>query len=126
MSVLRTVQVGTTTAQAAIDAVEQFGADANTLLLRLGVVKLLSIQQEDLKAEGGEAPLLDAYQKWIDVALRYYAPDPDADLREYMQTAALLSVELQIASLRQPSPGDDGAAAPTGSGTTVATTPRLN
>jgi hypothetical protein len=122
MSILRAVQVGATTAQAAIDAVEQFGADANTLLLRLGVVKLLNIQQEDLNAEGEEEPLLAAYRDWIDVALRYYAPDPDADLREYVRAAAVLSAELRIASLRQPSPDNDGAA-PTAIAETLTTMP---
>jgi oligoendopeptidase F len=122
MSILRAVQVGATTAQAAIDAVEQFGADANTLLLRLGVVKLLNIQQEDLNAETEEEPLLNAYRNWIDVALRYYAPDPDADLREYVQASAMLSAELRIASLRQPSPGDDGAV-PTATAETLTTMP---
>jgi hypothetical protein len=122
MSILPAVQVGATTAQAAIDAVEQFGADANTLLLRLGVVKLLDIQQEGLNAEAEEEPLLEAYRNWIDVALRYYAPDPDADLREYVQASAMLSAELRIASLRQPSPGDDGVV-PTATAETLTSMP---
>lgn len=120
MSILRAVQVGAATAQAAIDAVEQFGADAHTLLLRLGVVGLLQIQLEDMTAEGDEAPLLDAYRNWIGVAVRYYGPNPEADLREYMQAAASLSVELNIASMRQPSASDDGAVR-TASAATMAT-----
>ena len=123
MSVLPMVQVGVTAAQAAVDAVEQFGADADTLLLRVGVVQLLKFQVEDMNAEGEDAPLLDAYRNWIDVALRYYGPDPDADLREYIRTSAILTAELRIASLRQPSPSDDRAGASTATGETVATMP---
>jgi hypothetical protein len=111
MTVLRAVQVGTATAQAAIDAVEQYGADADTLVLRLGVVQLLKLQQEDMAGEDEDAYLIEAYRNWIGVALRYYGPEPDATLREYARASATLSAELQIAAVRPPVPGDDGAAA---------------
>ncbi len=100
MSVVRAVQVGAETAQAAIDAVERFGLDGETALLRFGVVQLLQLQADDMTAEGDDAHLLDAYQRWIAVALRYYAPQPEADDREYAHTAAILSAELRLASQR--------------------------
>ena len=100
MTTLRAVQVGAETAQAAIDAVERFGLDGETALIRFGIVQLLQLQANDLPAEGEDAHLLDAYQQWIAVALRYYAPHPDADNREYAHAAAILSAELQLASRR--------------------------
>jgi hypothetical protein len=100
MSVVRAVQVGAETAQAAIDAVERFGLDGETALLRFGVVQLIQLQADDLTAEGDDAHLLDAYQRWIAVALRYYAPAPGADSREYAHAAAILSAELQLTSAR--------------------------
>jgi hypothetical protein len=106
MSVVRAVQVGAETAQAAIDAVDRFGLDAETALLRFGVVQLLQLQANDMAAEGDEAQLLDAYQRWIAVALRYYAPEPDADDREYAHAAAILSAELRLASRRSSAPED--------------------
>jgi hypothetical protein len=116
MSTLRAVQVGAETAQAAIDAVERFGLDGETALLRFGIVQLLQLQANDLPAEGEDTHLLDAYQRWIAVALRYYAPQPDADNREYAHAAAILSAELQLASRRSSdasgaTSGDTGAVA---------------
>jgi hypothetical protein len=106
VSVLRAIQVGAQTAQAAIDAVEQFGLDGDTALLRFGVVQVLQFQANDFPAEGDDAHLLDAYKRWISVALRYYAPEADADNREYAYAAAILSAELQLASQRSsPSAG---------------------
>jgi hypothetical protein len=123
MSVLGVVRVGTAAAQAAIDAVEQFGADGETLVLRLGVVQLLHVQEENMTAEGEDVQLLDAYRKWIDVALRYYGPEPDADLPEYVRTSAMLSAELQIADLRPRSSGDGSTAAPVASVDTTTSPP---
>jgi hypothetical protein len=100
MSVVQAVQVGAETAQAAIDAVERFGLDAETGLLRFGVIQLLQLQADDLTAEGDDGLLLEAYQRWIAVALRYYAPEPAADGREYAHAAAILSAELQLTSAR--------------------------
>jgi hypothetical protein len=97
MSVLRVAQVGTATAQAAIEAVEEFGVDTDTLTIRLGVMQLLQIQQEGMEPEEGEMPLLEAYANWIETALRYYAPDSDTSVREYARAAALLSAELLVA-----------------------------
>lgn len=100
MSVVSAVQVGAETAQAAINAVERFGLDGETALLRYCVVQLLQLQANDLKSEGEDAHLLDAYQRWIAVALRYYAPEPGADDREYAHSSAILSAELGLASRR--------------------------
>jgi len=100
MTTLRAVQVGAETAQAAIDAVERFGLDGETALIRFGVVQLLQLQADDLTAEGEDDHLLDAYQRWIAVALRYYAPEPAADNREYAHAAAILAAELTLASRR--------------------------
>jgi len=100
VSVARAVQVGAETAQAAIDAVERFGLDGDTALLRFGVVQLLHLQADDLTADGDDGYLLDAYQRWIAVALRYYAPEPEADEREYAHSAAILSAELRLTSRR--------------------------
>jgi len=111
MSTLRAVQVGAETAQSAIDAVERFGLDGETALIRFGVVQLLQLQADDLAAEGEDAHLLEAYQQWIAVALRYYAPDPDADNREYAHAAAILSAELQLAARRASSKASSDASA---------------
>jgi hypothetical protein len=110
MSVERAVQVGAETAQAAIDAAERFGLDGDTALLRFGVMQLLQLQANDLTADGEDGHLLDAYRRWITVALRYYAPQPDADSREYAHAAAILSAELGLASRRSSPPNVDSDA----------------
>jgi hypothetical protein len=97
MSLLPLVQVGTTTGQAVIDAVEQFGADQDTLPLRLSVIRLLLLQQEELSATGDEKILLDAYRDWLNVAARYLGPQPGATSREYARAAAILLAELRLA-----------------------------
>lgn len=122
MSVVRAVQVGAETAQAAIDAVERFGLDGDSALIRFGVVQILQLQADDLTAEGDDAHLLDAYQRWIAVALRYYAPDPDADDREYAHAAAILSAELRLASRRSSSSQDVTDARQTANGDASAIT----
>jgi hypothetical protein len=98
MSLLPLVQVGTATGQAVIDAVEQFGADQDTLPLRLSVLRLLLLQQEELSATGDEKILLDAYRDWLNVAARYLGPEPGAATdREYARAAAILLAELRLA-----------------------------
>jgi hypothetical protein len=98
MSFLPLVQAGTTTAQAAIDAVEQFGADPDTLGLRLSVMRLLFLQQEDMTATGDDEELLAAYRDWLNVATRSYGPEPGAATdREYSRSAAILLAELRLA-----------------------------
>jgi hypothetical protein len=122
VSALRAVQVGAETAQAAIDAVERFGLDGDSALIRFGVVQILQLQADDLTAAGEDAHLLDAYQRWIAVALRYYAPDPDADDREYAHAAAILSAELRLASGRSSSSQDVTDARQTANGDASAIT----
>lgn len=123
VSVVRVVQVGAETAQAAINAVERFGLDSDTALMRFGMVQLLQLQANDLKAEGEDAHLLDAYQRWIAVALRYYAPEPGADDREYAHSAAILSAELGLASRRSAASEDvtDARRAASGDASATAT-----
>jgi hypothetical protein len=97
MSLLSLVQVGVTTGQAAINAVDQYGADEDTLVLRLSVIRLLLVQQEDVTADGDEKFLLDAYRDWLNVAARYLEPGSDATEREYSRAAAILLAELRLA-----------------------------
>jgi hypothetical protein len=97
MSVTRLVQAGTSTMQAAIDAVERFGADPGTLGLRLSVAQLLYLQLEGITAPAAEEPLLMAYREWLSVANRTFRADPDATAREYSRSAAILLAELQLA-----------------------------
>lgn len=97
MSLLPLVQVGTTTGQAVIDAVGQFGADQDTLTLRMSVIRLLLLQQEEMTATGDEKILLDAYRDWLNVVARYLEPEPQATEREYARAAAILLAELRLA-----------------------------
>jgi hypothetical protein len=98
MSLVPAVQVGTKTVQAAIDAVDDFGADSNTLSIRLSVVRLLLLQQEDMTATGEEEHLLAAYRDWLNVASRYFGSPPrSATDREYARSSAILLAELRLA-----------------------------
>ncbi|WP_162625401.1 hypothetical protein [Mycolicibacterium llatzerense] len=99
VDVLRTIQVGTTAAEAAIAAVEDYGADAGTLLVRLGVLQILHVQMEDLRPrDDEEVRLLGAYRNWVDVALDYMGPAPTTTAHDYLTASGALSVEVLLAS----------------------------
>ena len=99
MSVIGLVQAGAVTMQAAIDAVERFGADPDTLGIRLAVAQLLLLQQEDATASGDEEYLLAAYRDWLGVANRFFRPGSEVTDREYSRSAAILLAELRLAGI---------------------------
>lgn len=97
MSIIRLVQVGATTLQAVIDAVQRFGTDPDTLGTRLSVAQLLHFQLDGMTADADEEPLLEAYRDWLSVASRYFGPVSMATEREYSRAAAILLAELRLA-----------------------------
>lgn len=121
MSVIRLVQAGAATMQAAIDAVERFGADPDTLGIRLAAAQLLLLQQEDETASGDEEYLLAAYRDWLSAANRRFRPGSEATDREYSRPAAILLAELRLAGVAA-SPGGVPVEA---NGGAVADAPRL-
>lgn len=103
MSLLPMVQVGTATVQAAIDAIEKFGADIDTFAIRLTVVRLLHLQQEEMTAAGDDEKLLEAYRAWLNVAIRYFGSESETTTnREYARAAAILFAELRLAASAVP------------------------
>ena len=118
MSVLPLVRVGTSALQSAIDAVERFGADADTLAVRLGVAQLLRFQAKDVTAAAEDQPLLEAYRDWLAVAEEYYRPDTTATERQYARASALLIAEVALA---EDSIGTDGT--PAGTATASSASP---
>jgi hypothetical protein len=104
--------VGTAAAEAAIAAVEDVGADAGTLLVRLGVLQMLHVQMQDLRpCNDGDARLLDAYRGWVDVALDYMGPAPTTVPHDYLAATAALTVEVLLASGADVPHGGRGAVA---------------
>lgn len=99
MSIIRLVQVGATTLQAVIEAVQRFGADPDTLGTRLSVAQLLYLQLDGITADAEEEPLLAAYRDWLSVASRYFGPTAQATEREYSRSAAILLAELRLAGV---------------------------
>ncbi len=98
VDLLRVVQVNTTTAEAAIAAVEEYGADPETLLIRLGVMQLLKLQLDSLRAiDEDDAQLLAAYRHWVEVGLDYMGPAPEATGRDYALASSVLNVEMHFA-----------------------------
>jgi hypothetical protein len=113
MSVLPLVRTGASALQATIDAVERFGADADTLAVRLGVAQLLRFQAKDATASVDDQPLLDAYRDWLTVAEEYYRPDTTATDRQYARASAILIAEVTLAEDRgdtRSTPADAAAA----------------
>jgi hypothetical protein len=97
-------------AEAAISAMEECGADPGTLLLRYGVIQMLNIQSQDLRASNDvEQRLLDVYKHWIEVALNYMGPAPDVTSRDYLYASATLTAELHLASGGKVPQGGRGA-----------------
>jgi hypothetical protein len=131
MSIIRLVQVGTTTLQAVIDAVERFGADPDTLGTRLSVAQLLHFQLDGITADADEEPLLEAYREWLSVAARYYGPPAlaaQATQREYARAAAILLAEVRMAEtalIAAAAAGTDGRTAG-GAGEFTLTSPSRN
>ncbi|RUP04389.1 MAG: hypothetical protein EKK34_14710 [Mycobacterium sp.] len=110
VGLLRLVQVNTTTAEAAIAAVEEYGADPETLLIRLGVMQLLKLQLESLRAiDEDEAALLASYRRWVEVGLDYMGPAPETTGRDYALASSLLNVEMHFASGGRTPVGGRGA-----------------
>lgn len=97
VSVLSTVQVGVTTAEALLAAVDTNGVNNHTSVLRAAMLQLLQAHAQSVQPEGEEHELLDLYRDWLTTATRYFSGDPEVTLRVYSHASGSLSVELQLA-----------------------------
>lgn len=95
MSIEAMIQVGTSTAQAAIDTAARAGDDGDVAAFRTDLLEFLRVRASQATANGN-TELLDAYRGWLDVAVNFYGTGDPAKIREYVHRGAALSAELGL------------------------------
>ena len=100
MSIVRLVEVGAASAQAAVETAAASGGDPDAAVMRVGVLEFLRVHASRVEAEAEDAKLVDAYRSWLEIAVEIYSTGDEALVPEYTRRGALLSAELELAAAR--------------------------